>query len=108
MVGNKEDRFSHGAAQMKSTLSIGCTAVYSSQLSKTTTGNQSEMSLGTRKLSDKVRLKLCCTATVDGQRLEILDLESRGILLCREIKSADQLPGYHAADLCHCFHLCKK
>ena len=30
---------------------------------------------------DKVRHKPDCTVTEDGQRLEILDLESRGIIL---------------------------
>ena len=32
-------------------------------------------------VSDQVRLKLCCTATKDGLRLEISDLGSRGIVL---------------------------
>ena len=32
-------------------------------------------------VSDLVRHKPGCTATEDGERLEILDLESRGILL---------------------------
>ena len=32
-------------------------------------------------ISEQVRHKLGCTATEDGQRLEILDLESRGIVL---------------------------
>ena len=31
--------------------------------------------------SDQVRHKPGCTVTVDGSRLEILDLESRGIVL---------------------------
>ena len=31
--------------------------------------------------SNQVRHKLACTVTKDGERLEILDLESRGILL---------------------------
>ena len=31
--------------------------------------------------SDQVRHKLGCIVTDDGQRLEILDFESRGILL---------------------------
>ena len=31
--------------------------------------------------SDQVRHKLACTVTEDGWRLEILDLESRGIVL---------------------------
>ena len=31
--------------------------------------------------SDQARHKLGCTVTEDGQRLEILDLESRGIVL---------------------------
>ena len=30
---------------------------------------------------DQVRNKSCCTVTEDGKRLEILDLESRGIVL---------------------------
>ena len=32
--------------------------------------------------SDQVRHKPGCTVTEDGKRLEILDLESRGIVLC--------------------------
>ena len=43
------------------------------------------MSLVMRKpvfgISDQVRHNLDCTATQDGQRLEILDLESRGIVV---------------------------
>ena len=38
----------------------------------------------------------------DGKRLESSDLQSRGIE-CSENKSADQLRGYHAADLHLCF-----
>ena len=34
-------------------------------------------------VSDQVPHKPGCTATEDGQRLEILDLESRGIVLSR-------------------------
>ena len=37
-----------------------------------------------------------CTTTEDGQRLEIMDLGSRGIVLCSEHKGADQLCGYRA------------
>ena len=63
-------------------------------------------------VSDKVPHKLGCTATEDGQRLEILDLGSRGIVLrmylCYENKGADQLCGYRPADLCFCFCICKK
>ena len=39
------------------------------------------------------------------------DLGSRGIVLyypCSENKGADQLRGYHEADLPLCFHICKK
>ena len=32
-------------------------------------------------VSEQVRHKLACTVTEDGKRLEILDLESRGIVL---------------------------
>ena len=43
------------------------------------------MSLVVRKpvigVFDQVRYKPGCTATEDGERLEILDLESRGIVL---------------------------
>ena len=41
--------------------------------------------------SEQVRHKPDCTVTEDGWRFEILDLESRGIVLCSENKSADQL-----------------
>ena len=45
-----------------------------------------DMSLVLRKLvfgvSDQVQHKPGCTATEDGQRLEILDLGSRWIVLC--------------------------
>ena len=60
------------------------------------------------RVSDQVRHKLGCTAIEDGQRLEISDLGSRGIVLCSENKGADQLCSYGAADLCLCFHLHKK
>ena len=59
-------------------------------------------------VSDLVRHKPGCTATKDGQRLEISDLESRGLYyLCSENKGADQLRGYREADLRLCFHICK-
>ena len=54
-------------------------------------------------VSDQVRHNPGCTATEDSYRLEISDLESRGILLCSENKGADQIHGTHAADLCLCF-----
>ena len=47
-------------------------------------------------VSDLVRHKPCCTATEDGLRLEILDLESELYYLCSENKGADQLRGYTA------------
>ena len=50
-------------------------------------------------VSDLVRHKPGCTATGDGLRFEISDLESRGIVLCSENKGADQLRGYREADL---------
>ena len=37
--------------------------------------------------SDQVQHKPGCTVTEDGQRLEILDLESRGIVLSRVAKT---------------------
>ena len=60
--------------------------------------------------SDQVGHKLACTITADGKRLEILDLESRGIVLrymCSENKGADQLRSYCEADLRLCFRLCR-
>ena len=56
-------------------------------------------------VSEQVRHKQGCTSTEDGWRLEILDLESRGI--CSENKGADQLRGYREADLRLCFRLCR-
>ena len=48
------------------------------------------------------------TVTEDGQRLEILDLESRGIVHpCCENKGADKLRSYCEADLRLCFRLCR-
>ena len=60
-------------------------------------------------VSDLVRHKPGCTASEDGKRLEISNLESRGIvyILCSENKSADQLRGYREADLRLCFRICK-
>ena len=47
----------------------------------------------------KVSHKSVCTATKDGQRLEISDLESRGLYyLCRKIKDPDQLRSCCAAE----------
>ena len=43
-------------------------------------------------------------AIEDGYRLENVE----GYYLCSENKGADQLHGYHAADLCLCFCICKK
>ena len=42
------------------------------------------------------------------KRLEILNLESRGIILRSKNKDADQLREYPAADLRLCFRICKK
>ena len=61
-------------------------------------------------VSDQIHHKPGCTATEDGKRLEISDLESIGIVLyylCSENKGADQLRGYPEADLCLCFRICK-
>ena len=57
------------------------------------------MSSGSRPLG--------CIATGDGKMLGISDLGSRGFVLSSEIKGADQLYGYRAADLRFCFCLCK-
>ena len=61
------------------------------------------------RVSEQVRHKQGCTPKEDDQRLEILDLGSRGILyyLFGKNKGADQLRDYSAADLCLCFHICK-
>ena len=56
--------------------------------------------------SDQVRRKPGCTVTGDGHRLEILDLESRGIeLSVYRNKGADQLRSYCEADLRLCFRI---
>ena len=60
------------------------------------------------RVSDLVRHKQGCTATEEGQRLEISYLGSRGIVLCSENKGADQLRRHHADDLCPCLRQCKK
>ena len=60
------------------------------------------------RVSHKVQHKPSCMTTEGGKRLEILDLERRVYYLCSEKKGADQMPDYHAADLCLCFHICKK
>ena len=60
-----------------------------------------------RKTVFKFQHKWGCTATEDGLRLEISDLGRRGIVLCSENKSADQLGGYRAADLPLWFRKCK-
>ena len=59
------------------------------------------------RVSDQVRNKLGCTAA-DGYRLEISDLGRRGNVLCSENKGADQLCGNRIANLCLCFHICRK
>ena len=57
---------------------------------------------------EQVRDKPACTSTVDGKRLEILDLESRGnVFSDRENKGADQLCSYFETDLCLWFCICK-
>ena len=59
-------------------------------------------------VSNLVRHKPGCTATEDGYRLEISDLERREIFyLCSENKGADQLRGNREADLRFCFSICK-
>ena len=70
------------------------------------------MSLVVRKpvfgVSDQVPHKPGCKATEDGYRHEIPCIGSRGIVLCSKNKGANQLCGYHEADLCLCFRICKK
>ena len=60
-------------------------------------------------VSDHVRHKPGCTITDDGQRLEISDVRSRGIVQSynSENKGADQLHGYREGDLRLCFCICK-
>ena len=61
-------------------------------------------------VSDPVRHKPGCTVTEAGQRLEILNLEGKGIVkryLCSENKGAGHLCGYRIADLRLCFRICK-
>ena len=59
-------------------------------------------------VSDQVRHKPGCAITEYGKRLEILDLDRRGIVLCSKNKGADQLPSYREADLRLCFRIFKK
>ena len=56
---------------------------------------------------DLVPHKQSCTAIEDGLRLEILDLGSRGIVICSKNKGADKLHSNCAADLRLCFPRCK-
>ena len=70
------------------------------------------MSLVTTKpvlrVSDQFQYKPGCTATEDGDKLEILALiGSRGIS-CSENKGADHLLGYRTADLHLCFRIKSK
>ena len=83
LVGNHEDKFSNDAAQMQS--------------------NEPQHEKTNVLVSDVVRHKPGCTATEDGERLEISDLERRG----SENKGADQLHGYSEADLRLCVRICK-
>ena len=56
------------------------------------------------RVSDQVAHKPGCTATEDGQRLEIPEVLH---FPCAENKGADQLRGYREADLHLCFRICK-
>ena len=61
------------------------------------------------RVSDQVRHKPVCTATEDGQRLEISDVGSKGLYYpYSKNKGADQLRGNREADLRLCFRICKK
>ena len=55
-------------------------------------------------VSDLFRHKPGCTATENGYRLHISNLESRD---SSENQGADQLRGYPEADLRFCFRICK-
>ena len=71
------------------------------------------MSLLVRKLVfgvfDQVPHKPGCTATEDGKRLEISDLDRKELHYpCGENKGADQLRGYLEADPRLCFRINKK
>ena len=54
-------------------------------------------------VSDQVRHKLSCLSTGDGYRLEILDVQCRGIVA--KTKSAEQLRGNSKAGLRLCFRI---
>ena len=59
-------------------------------------------------VSNQVQHKPSLMSTENGKRLEILDLERRGIVLfVSENKGADQLRSYCDADLRFCFCICK-
>ena len=62
------------------------------------------------RVPDQAQHKPGCSATEDGQRLEISDLSSRGILYYpySENKSPDRLRSNREADLSLCFRISKK
>ena len=57
--------------------------------------------------SEQVRHKLCCTVTENGSMLEILDLESRGIVTNHVAKTNALIGRYCEVDLRACFRLCR-
>ena len=61
-------------------------------------------------VSHQVQHELGFTITDDGQRPEISDFGSSGVVQCisKKNKGADQLHGYHAADLRLCLFICQK
>ena len=65
------------------------------------------------ELSDLVRHKPGCTAIEDGLRLEISDLDSRGIVLSKYLVAKTKAlisfaVTFREADLRLCFCICKK
>ena len=58
------------------------------------------------RVSKQDQHKSGCAAIEDGLRFRIM-IEEGLYYLCSENKEADQLRSYCAADLHHCFHICK-
>ena len=79
LVGNPEDRFSHNEAHFYSRKTCGMLHRYVHVMVKVVIEPHHEKT--NVLVSNLVRHKPGCTATEDGQRLEISDLKSRGIIL---------------------------
>ena len=81
LVGNPEDQFSGAVAHVMPSIPGVFFRHFNQIVRKLVVHEPRREKKGSLGVSDQVRHKLVCAATEDGYKLEISDLERRGIVL---------------------------